>query len=177
MRSPERTGNVAQSPERTGNVAQSRHAARPSVSWRWRTGSTAQAGGAPGGPTPLPGCSATCDPDPRRSDGLHGRVVRRHWPCPCPCLRELDGPPPSGFLAFPSLSSESGESLRHVRCYRWRGSTEIDENGDCSNDFASSFPQTKRINFTSFSVVSLPLVVKIKKHRPSIQASKKTPTV
>ena len=34
----------AWSPERTGNVAQSRHAARSSVSWRWRTGSTAQAG-------------------------------------------------------------------------------------------------------------------------------------
>jgi hypothetical protein len=31
--------SAAEAPERTGNVAQSRHAVRPSVSWRWRTGS------------------------------------------------------------------------------------------------------------------------------------------
>ena len=52
--------NTALSPERTGNVAQSRHAARPSVSWR-------------------------------------SEQAQRHKPA--------------------SLSSESGESLRHVGCY------------------------------------------------------------
>ena len=38
------TPGVDGPPKRTGNVAQSCHAARSSVSWRWRTGSTAQAG-------------------------------------------------------------------------------------------------------------------------------------